>query len=543
MARQQELFPKPKEVISVNDSRREPWIWVRRLVICATPSEILRDIHLRRGLNVIWSRDPGSEAAILGWNSESGHGAGKTLFCRLLRYCLGEETFAPDEARKNIAAKFPNGLVGAELIICGSLWAVVRPIGHTRRHLIRQHATVEQLLESKEPASGIKELLDACNAMLHGANLASVVPELHGSPPWLFALAWLARDQEYRFDHILDWRHPRSESGSPASQISKDQKLPGVRALLGILDDEEVRLRNERNSIPARRQSKERNLAYSRRRLDELGTELLKQIGIDRENAFAGTLDLGTLRATADERVRAENAKFSNRPFAAEITAVRLQRDGIVQQSAVLQSEIERLQAKTNFVNEEMKALRGERANLSAEEIRAALGDFCPVCRVPIDTALAEGCALALQSRSAESIQNERAELAARFQACNQAIARYQGDASEKKLLLADVRRREHELNVKIVDLESQAEKQRQDQRQEWADARRFQEQVAEFAELEIEVSRAQQEVLAFDRRDQELKDEESVLRDRHSNVLRRLDELFAFVCKRPSGERSPFLH
>jgi hypothetical protein len=71
MARQEELFPKPEQTIAIHSSRRDAPLWVRRLVLWAKPGEVIRDIPLRRGLNVIWSPDPGSAAANVGQNADS----------------------------------------------------------------------------------------------------------------------------------------------------------------------------------------------------------------------------------------------------------------------------------------------------------------------------------------------------------------------------------------------------------------------------------------------------------------------------------------
>jgi hypothetical protein len=277
MAQQAELFPKPEETIFINKTRSEPPLWVRRFVLWAQPGEVIRDIPLRRGLNVVWSPDPGPSAANVGQNSDSGHGAGKTLFCRLLRYCLGEATFASEDQRRIIGSKFPNGLVGVEVVVAGAVWSVIRPIGQTRRHLVRQNVSLEELLESKEAATGIGPLLEVLSGVVSPSSMSGVVPELRDESSWLFALAWLARDQENRFDHILDWRHPRSESGSSVSSLSKERVLAGVRALLGLLDDEEIRLKNDRQRIPVKRLSIERDLTYLRRRTDELRDELFRE--------------------------------------------------------------------------------------------------------------------------------------------------------------------------------------------------------------------------------------------------------------------------
>jgi hypothetical protein len=58
MAQQGELFPKAEVTIKLDGSRGEPRLWVRRIVLWEKPGEIIRDIHLRRGLNIIWSPDP-----------------------------------------------------------------------------------------------------------------------------------------------------------------------------------------------------------------------------------------------------------------------------------------------------------------------------------------------------------------------------------------------------------------------------------------------------------------------------------------------------
>src|SRR6202051_183506 len=158
MAQQAELFPEPAVVVRPSGTRGEPRLWVRRLAIWEKPGTIIRDIGLRRGLNIIWSPDPGVESAVVGRGDGSGHGAGKTLFCRLLRYCLGEDTFANDDLRRSVAEQLPTGLVGIEVLINGVQWAVLRPIGTTRRQIARADTTLEELVDSSEPGTGIQPL-------------------------------------------------------------------------------------------------------------------------------------------------------------------------------------------------------------------------------------------------------------------------------------------------------------------------------------------------------------------------------------------------
>src|SRR5204863_4882998 len=89
------VAPPKDEPLSLTPAkgREEPALWVSKLAVYKDwpPSNdtLLRQvIELRRGLNILWAQPNGStnEASRL-----AGHGAGKTTFCRLIRYVLGEE--------------------------------------------------------------------------------------------------------------------------------------------------------------------------------------------------------------------------------------------------------------------------------------------------------------------------------------------------------------------------------------------------------------------------------------------------------------------
>ena len=532
MAQQAELFPKPEETIFINKTRSEPALWVRRFVLWAQPGEVIRDIPLRRGLNVVWSPDPGPSAANVGQNSDSGHGAGKTLFCRLLRYCLGEATFASEDQRRIIGSKFPNGLVGVEAVVAGTVWSVIRPIGQTRRHLVRQNVSLEDLLASKEAATGIEPLLEVLSGVVSPSSMSGVVPELRDESSWLFALAWLARDQENRFDHILDWRHARSESGSSVSSLSKERVLAGVRALLGLLDDEEIRLKNDRQRIPVKRLSIERDLTYLKRRTDELRDELFRRSGTNGDGGLGGRLDLAALQAIGHERRQIAEEAASLRPFAPQIAALGRQRDGVLQESAVLAEQAKGLDAHLNTANQHMRALQGERTDLKAEEFRSTHGDMCPICFVPIDLALAQGCSLSSIRRAPESVEDEKTNLAARMEDCRSAIKHYSEETAAARTRLSSLRAQEESLKTRAEELEGLAEQQREKSRRQRSEAESFQEDIAEFAEAQDRLLKAQASVLVLDDREKELLELQTALRDRHGEVLRRVNELFVFVSR-----------
>ena len=91
MPRQLELLERSGLEVEPEANRSEPRLWVRRLVIWSEPGIVVREITLRPGLNIIWAPDPADLPGVSDGQTAPGHGSGKTLFCRLLRYCLGED--------------------------------------------------------------------------------------------------------------------------------------------------------------------------------------------------------------------------------------------------------------------------------------------------------------------------------------------------------------------------------------------------------------------------------------------------------------------
>ncbi|MFA6962218.1 MAG: hypothetical protein WC205_15805 [Opitutaceae bacterium] len=80
--------------ISQSPIKAAPDVWIQRIVLLKqiTPDPVvIRDIPLRKGLNVIWAEEPESDEDT---GDIAGHSAGKTTFCRLMRYVLGESTFS-----------------------------------------------------------------------------------------------------------------------------------------------------------------------------------------------------------------------------------------------------------------------------------------------------------------------------------------------------------------------------------------------------------------------------------------------------------------
>ena len=537
MARQSALFPDPITTVTFDRKRNEPRLWVRRLVIWEKPGVVIRDIALRRGLNIIWSPDPGASKADLGLNAGSGHGAGKTLFCRLVRYCLGEDTFANDELHQNIMGVFPAGLVGAEITVCGQPWAIIRPIGQTRKHIARRAAALEEI-DHKEAGTGIDPILNELDLRLFPDGIETYLRNKRSCMAWLLALAWTTRDQECRFDHLLDWRHPRADSRSIASAFSREELLTVVRVFLKLIAKEEIEAQEEREKISNQKRSVERDKTYYERRIDQLRNELVESLSLDLNTLPAGKLAVSVFRDAANTKLKDLDKEAAKQSTRETIEALRRERDTIVEEIAVLSAQMSRILATEGIHNEQLKALRGERSNLDAEEIKARLGPVCPVCNVPIDRALAEGCGLSHVVPDLQNVAKEKQHVAEQIRTCSNAIKHCKQQNSIHEKQLESLRRNQDKTQREIGRLERERETDARELRQKWFNANRSLDKANELERAHDTIARLEGSLTKSVKEDEKLVDRQVVLRRRHSEILRRLNELFSYICRGLLGNR-----
>ena len=281
MPKQLELINRPGLLITPQASHSAPRLWVRRLVVWETPGgTIIRDVSLRPGLNIVWSPDPADRDAQGHMEEEIGHGSGKTLFCRLLRYCLGEERFAPDVQRDHIGTAFPEGIVGAEVILDGMCWVIVRPLGHRRRHMAVSGGDLETVASGDGAHTGMEPFIDAVESAFLTSDVSTLIPGTRDRRGWLTAPAWLSRDQECRFDDVLDWRAAISGSESPARSLGRTETLDALRVFLQAITPAEYALRTEITQLEEERKRAEQTNEHRKWEVLQTRARLLHTLGL-----------------------------------------------------------------------------------------------------------------------------------------------------------------------------------------------------------------------------------------------------------------------
>lgn len=232
---------------SDGSGRSRPLVWIRQIVLYKTvePIEVIQEVSFSTGLNIIQGESDEKEDSF-----ESGHGIGKTTLCRLIRYCLGEKTFGQKHIAAEIKHCFPNAHVGAVIQLDGIDWAVLRPLGHRGHECAQKGAQPESLIASDSP-NRYEQFVEALIALV--LTSIPVTESLTGEQTiqWLHVLAMCSRDQESRYDRFWNWRHTRSESSTPKFTKPKIDAGLCVRAIMGLLDPAEPKLRRDLENLEA----------------------------------------------------------------------------------------------------------------------------------------------------------------------------------------------------------------------------------------------------------------------------------------------------
>ncbi len=377
--------------------RAEPRLWVRRLIIWREPGNEVRNVELKPGFNVIWSPDDGSR------RGQIGHGGGKTTFCRLLRYCLGEDSFGPEAQRRALLDAMPMGRVGAEVRLNGETWLIRRSFHPFKEDYALRGPSFAEVGDFPAEPTGMQPFRDAATQAFLADALPLIPASIGSDGAWQALLAWMTRDQECRFGHLLDWRSPDSGSRSPVSGRSRpqDDREAIVRIVLNALRMEEIETRRRwevENTALGNQRTQVGRLSW---RLAEWRRELAQALGLNTDNASG--LDAAILKAAAAEQL----AKLQGLPNPVTLDQLRAARDAMenaVRKESDARAAIALAASKKEDQETIAKIIADELPELSAQNQR--LGHpVCPVCGVLIDKARVEGCGLAIQPCDLAALQ------------------------------------------------------------------------------------------------------------------------------------------
>ncbi len=526
MPSQPELFSEPLLALKPVQGRDGPRLWVRRLVIWSDPSTKIRDIQLRPGLNVIWSPD-GGDAGIEATERVIGHGSGKTLFCRLLRFCLGEQRFADEDQRDRIAHAFPDGAVGAEILIDGVAWAVYRTIGVRRRHLALPNADLDVIATGDGAATGMEPLTRAIEAAILGPEVARMTRLPAAVSAWTVALAWLSRDQECRFGSVVEWRSPASgsEAPLPASGSESGPRRDFLRILLRAITQEEQSLRESETSLKADEVRLQQDASALDWQIRRTYPSLMGKLGLPVDPL--PDLPIAVLSMREAAKVHLAKVTGTSTTDRTDLSRARAAREAARKAFEDLEIEARALTDQMAFFEDQVAKARSEIPGLDGA-LKSASNPVCPVCEVPIDTALAGRCGISVVEHNERECRERLAASRKRLDQQEEILRARMVRQQEIKPSLALARQALDRADAHVAALEA-AHDARTDA---WRAATRLADHVEHFASLVEDRDQARRGRRAAEEKLKDVREGIGRQRDRQGKVFSGLNQKFEPIIK-----------
>jgi hypothetical protein len=384
----------PPDQIHPHPDRHEPVLWVRRVRVLRElrpgAEHVVRDVELRRGLNIIWAPPESPEDNALFRSGVAGHTAGKTTFCRLVRYALGDRSFASESTRRRVRDSLPTGWLVAEVIVAGRLWAVARPFGVGAHPFCVEGGDAEQAVQGGHH-SEYRMFLDAVGSATTSMLPASRFPTHDEPVQWEHILPWLSRDQEARFADLLEWRHSSSSSDAPALNVEERQFL--VRSVLGVITDAErdEQQRNVRLVAERKEASQQEPLLRHQAAIDH--DRVQKLLGIEVAPPSSGLF--GSEARDELDRRRSELSEKTERLRGSDFReSLRTQLEHNITHEAMARRDVEDAESRLEIQRATVEQLDGTVRGEARTKLLASLPPSRDYCNVPLALARDRGCPL-----------------------------------------------------------------------------------------------------------------------------------------------------
>ena len=404
------------------------------------------------------------------------------------------------------------------------------PIGTERHHFVVKNVDLDQATNGSVTATGIEPILDtiATNFLLN--DLVGLTAGDHPRDIWLSALAWLSRDQECRFNKLLDWRSADSDSGSLVRNLSVQQLLDTLRALTRAIVPEETELRAEIRRLENDHRKTNRNIDQTGLETDHIRSRLIKALHLDHEELLPGRMAVDPLRASAKSNL----ARLVGVNFDADVVnlnTLRSETDTTRQRINDLEKNLSVLKAREPEIQSLIRHIEGE---LPAVSARAFSSEHlvCPICEVPIDRTLAEGCKLSHKLPNLNEVR-ERYEKLQQEQA--QERSRLRGNRDEQERITRALKPAHEHADTMRKRLQAM-ERARDTQMEDWFKAHQLIDDVERLNHLLNEQEQAQVRASAIEEEIEMKRGQAGAFRDAQENVFNKLSRFFNAIIREIIG-------
>lgn len=366
-------------------------------------SNIQRHVELRRGLNIIWADPNPPEKLRTGKRSKvTGHTAGKSTFCRLLRYALGDVNYGNEIQERKIMGKFMEGWVVLRVELEGVSWIVGRALDKRESFAISNGDLPTFLSGGRPPATGFSDFLASLTLQFIRPLISQKFPGQKGSIQWQHLLPWFTRDQEARLLSITTWRAPVGKTS--ALNTDSDERHFLIRLILDLLPKGEVAEFDRHEELNEKKRNLDKSLPLTRAKTAQAFSQLSEWIEVEAKG-LEGPLYLAAAQALHDSKEKALNDLRAQLPLEADVQAAQ-------EVWRLAGSDAARATSELRAAQRRVKDLERNLADCDATQItqQAALDDLkrqppASVCGIPIGDACEAGKRLRANLPSADAIK------------------------------------------------------------------------------------------------------------------------------------------
>ncbi len=380
--------------------RTEPLLWFQRFVIWShSDSTPIRDLTLRPGLNILWSR-PASGAFGNVLHLDVGH----TSLVRLLRYCLGEASFGPKVHQNWIRHAFRYGAAGAELRVNGTVWSVIRPFRDSKPSVAANGMTLDTLWDEyqKGRETGFEDFTQAVTT--------AIAPRFAGNLKELFnlALGSVARDRDGGFEDVFVWHGPNNNSGL---MMPRSERVSTLCALLGFkppAKPKQVNPPSGGGNLSAAHGAGN-NQSSAPKRVSG------KQSQRGQNNGSSTAAEKAAAKRERDAKKKLDNAQESLRNTESDINDLKEKRGADEIKKNHLEAEASLLKRRVAEFKHELKQIY---------RYQVPPGTVCPPCHQDLKSVLTKGCLLSQAGCDPQTVNQKIAGITRKIGKCKFEIAK-----------------------------------------------------------------------------------------------------------------------
>ncbi|MBX3739962.1 MAG: hypothetical protein KF712_03145 [Akkermansiaceae bacterium] len=390
-----ELIPDQNYLQVINPPPALFWFREIRLYnrLDAEAVEEIRRIPLSRGLNIVWAKpsDPDeSDPEARG----RGHDVGKTTFCRLIRYLLGERHYGTETTRRALSTSqnLDRPWVVGELELAGETWTIGRPLysgGHP--FAIRGKRLDDAIATPAAERSKHDEfIVHLQHETLKDLPVRSFDAQDLRPLRWLHLLQWLARDQEAHLASPFRWRDTSSHSDSPDLSAQETKFL--VRCVLGVTDTEERRIIGEREQLEKKKELHVADIRFHERRVEEAIKQARTSLPQgDQLPDIAESLFVDQVARHADHLVEARRAILESQLDELDLTTAEKDLEQAIGRTAIARDQRDAEQNRLSDAEDRWERLSATGKVPVLDELESILAGLKPdrqFCEVPTNIAL-----------------------------------------------------------------------------------------------------------------------------------------------------------